>query len=1079
MDDGQNLVINSTGSVSNVPIEIISNVGPTAGAGIYKGLSGKTAQLRKITAGNNVTVTQNADEIVVSASIPPIPSQGVTSGQNIGSGYGVFKEVYNSTTARFKSIVAGNNISITSGENELVLNAVIPTITPATVTNLLSASGTGVPVFKELTSTIGYFRKIKSGNNTEVTLDNDEIVVNAIIPSPTGVETIVNVGEAGAHGLFKQVSSNQAQFLKIKEGNNVSISTENDTITISAVPGEGATFAEGANIGAGEGAVYKNTLGSNLQFRTIKAGDNIAITQEADQIVISAIEGGETTVANVISSATAGAESVISSSEDGIVELKGIKAGSNTTVVTNGTDIVISSNPGVTSGTNVGTGEGQVFKQINSNQIALKTIKAGENITITDNGTEILIDAETGGQIALDSLESVGTAGSADITAGVNGSSAKFKGLKAGQNVSISEDGTDVTISASFSAMESGQNDGDGSGKVFKTIENGVGNFRSIKAGNNISISQDENDITINAIGGDTPAIGDVENIGNVSNAKIGAGVDGSTLQLRTLKAGQNITITEGADEIVIGSNMDLSGAITDVQNKATAEQYDASIVSGVNAGVASVRRLVAGDNVTITEGNDVITISSSGGGEGVADTFTNLGDGEGKVYESTNSSNHNLRSIKAGTNITISQDADNIYINSTATSGADSITNVGTGEGSIYKTSSGSNHSLRKIKAGSNVTVTTSGDDIVISSTATGGGSGGGITIEDHNESTTYAAGSFAIVGTILYRAKAEVQAGPFNPLEWEKIGDGGGDSVIPEDVDPDISGFYGPYGVTSSDPVITLTFLENETQSQQVTIGDKEFAILPFERLLTPIYRYVKNADGVYVGSNMVLSEKEYSAGNIFEIDITNESLDVDRYIQIAFMSEPEMMEIGGLNISNDYLNISMFGINGIGGGFNSCAFIRLGKNQFNQPLAYGRYAGPYLPNNSTDYDQYDNFYNTDFNNVQWLELSFAKPVDPMNSYEPKNDGWIGINDPIKKLIVSLNRTSMNGDKLIVDSVNTIVKQEVNMSIYGLVSGLNDDYLINLGSFTVTRLPSQTGATYDNGSDKYGSYNYWLYWL
>lgn len=48
----------------------------------------------------------------------------------------------------------------------------------------------------------------------------------------------------------------------------------------------------GANVGTGEAGVFKDKSGENLRFRTLKAGANITITQNADDITITAAGGG-------------------------------------------------------------------------------------------------------------------------------------------------------------------------------------------------------------------------------------------------------------------------------------------------------------------------------------------------------------------------------------------------------------------------------------------------------------------------------------------------------------------------------------------------------------------------------------------------------------------------------------------------------------------------------------------------------------------------------------------------------------------------------------------------------------------
>ena len=55
--------------------------------------------------------------------------------------------------------------------------------------------------------------------------------------------------------------------------------------------------------------------------------------------------------------------------------------------------ITISGGGDVVSASNVGTGEGDVFKQLNVDDLEFKTIKAGTNITVTNNADDITISA--------------------------------------------------------------------------------------------------------------------------------------------------------------------------------------------------------------------------------------------------------------------------------------------------------------------------------------------------------------------------------------------------------------------------------------------------------------------------------------------------------------------------------------------------------------------------------------------------------------------------------------------------------------------------------------------------------------
>jgi len=108
---------------------------------------------------------------------------------------------------------------------------------------------------------------------------------------------------------------------------------------------------DGVNVGAGEGAVFKDKVGVDLRFRTLKQGSNVVITENADEIEIASTDTGE-----------------------------------------------------VNTGSNVGAGEGTVFKDKTGVTLNFKSLKQGANIVITNNANEIEI-AGTGGGSGLSQQE--------------------------------------------------------------------------------------------------------------------------------------------------------------------------------------------------------------------------------------------------------------------------------------------------------------------------------------------------------------------------------------------------------------------------------------------------------------------------------------------------------------------------------------------------------------------------------------------------------------------------------------------------------------------------------------------------
>lgn len=120
---------------------------------------------------------------------------------------------------------------------------------------------------------------------------------------------------------------------------------------------------------------------------------------------------------------------------------------------------------------------------------------------------------------------------------------------------------------------------------------------------------------------------------------------------------------------------------------------------------------------INIRDIRAVNTLNAGGGGE--PNTASNVGTGEGEVYKEKNIYDLRLKTIKAGSNITVTNNIDDITITGSATGENNTASNVGTGEGLVYKEKSGIDLRLKSIKAGLNITVTNNTDDITITGAA------------------------------------------------------------------------------------------------------------------------------------------------------------------------------------------------------------------------------------------------------------------------------------------------------------------------------------------------------------------------
>lgn len=165
----------------------------------------------------------------------------------------------------------------------------------------------------------------------------------------------------------------------------------------------------------------------------------------------------------------------------------------------------------------------------------------------------------------------------------------------------------------------------------------------------------------------------------------------------------------------------------------ATTTGAGASLYAGNAAGELVFRTLQAGSGISISTSLGEVKISATGGGGGFAatsQTATNVGTGVG-LYLGNPAGVLGFSTLKAGTDITLSVSGNEVVIGFTGTANpwtaaSQTATSTGTGVG-VYVGNAAGELTFRKVQAGTGISVTTSGGAIRI--TGTGGGGGNSIT--------------------------------------------------------------------------------------------------------------------------------------------------------------------------------------------------------------------------------------------------------------------------------------------------------------------------------------------------------------
>lgn len=240
--------------------------------------------------------------------------------------------------------------------------------------------------------------------------------------------------------------------------------------------------------------------------------------------------------------------------------------------------------------------------------------------------------------------------------------------------------------------------------------------FKSLVAGANITFDIGPNTITINGAGG-----GDGEVTGEANTASnLGGGYgwfsqkSGVDLQFKSIVAGTNVTLSQDDSTITVGvpnigeanTSSNVGGAVGLAKAKV-----------GVNL---PFKTLVPGRHITLTSATDTVTIASTDTGE--ANTASNLGVTGESLFAQKSGVDLQFKKLKAGANVSLSSDGESVTISSTDTGEVNTASNQGTGEG-LVMAKSGVDLPFKTIKAGSNVTLSSTSNELTIS--ASGGSSG------------------------------------------------------------------------------------------------------------------------------------------------------------------------------------------------------------------------------------------------------------------------------------------------------------------------------------------------------------------
>lgn len=382
-------------------------------------------------------------------------------------------------------------------------------------------------------------------NENFLTLDNSLCQLSASFFGPLSANTLsaANVGLSGI-GVYKQTTNNTLQFKKIAGGtDNVTVAEDNDVLKISVTD---LTVVSAVNVGSGTGIVLKDSVQTPISFRTISGGSNTTVATVGDNIIISST--------NAVSGVNVGigAGKVYATNLGNNLQFKSIKAGSNVTIVNSPNDIEISASGGG-GGTTLlisdtpppTTTQGQLWFDSSS---GVTSVYYGSSWVDVGGGDS------SGGSGEATTASNLGTVSDGvGLFTSKSGSDLPFKRIKAGTNVSIAEGTNSITINAG------GGSGGGGTvtsvaGTYPIIVANGT-TSPSISIANATTASAGAM-TAADKLRVDSAVINSQNIAGSTGEGSIVPSVTkvGSNLQFKRIKAGSGVTITDSATDVTVSA---------------------------------------------------------------------------------------------------------------------------------------------------------------------------------------------------------------------------------------------------------------------------------------------------------------------------------------------------------------------------------------------------------------------------------------------------------------------------------------------------------------------------------------------
>ena len=605
-------------------------------------VEGSNVNLRSLIGGSGgISISNNSDTVTIDNTLPES-----TNCNNVGSGTIIH---ITSSNCNAKSLKASTGLSISNDTDSITYTNTLPESTVCT--NV----GIGIQVFKDGNCN---FRTILGSPDISVTQGTNEITIDFNGTVASSESTVCNNLDSGTF-IIRNSTSGDCNVKSLKASTGLSISNDTTSITYTNTLPEVTVCT---NDGHGAGNVCN---GGNVHVKGLASGSGITITQNGTDIIVTSNAINESTVC----SGQSGNFNIVASSSGGNCTFKNLVAGTGESLSSNSTHITITNtSPESTVCANVGSFS-QVYKDGNCN---FRTLKGSPDISITQGTNDVTIDYN--GTIASESTVCSGQSGNQNIVASSSGGNCTFKNLLAGSGMTLSSNGTHITIT--------------NAGVISGSCSNGISCSGTNPLAINGSSLQNQETTTCTSAGGTT--------IIKTSS--------GGSCVFKGLTTGSGITVTSNTNDNQIKTNfangtaISITGTTTQTftntspeSTTCTGQSGNHNIVASSSGGNCTFKNLVAGTGISVSNNSTHITITNTQTSEST--TCSNLG--SGTILCSSSGGNVSVKTLKAGLGLSISNTTNDVtyktnFVNGTGISITGSTSQTFTNTGVISNSCSG-----------------------------------------------------------------------------------------------------------------------------------------------------------------------------------------------------------------------------------------------------------------------------------------------------------------------------------------------------------------------------------------------------